>query len=46
MRATELDIPVLLPDVPEEKDQYISLMMEMLEDREGIDKVHVKKSPF
>lgn len=42
MKTTELDIPVLLPDVPDEKDHCISRMMEMLEGRKGIDKVHIK----
>ena len=44
MKTTEIDIPVLLPDVPDEKDHCVSLMMEMLKDREGIDKVHIKDS--
>ena len=36
MKTTELDIPVLLPDVPDEKDHCVSLMMEMLEDRKAL----------
>ncbi|UZH54153.1 heavy metal translocating P-type ATPase [Salinimicrobium tongyeongense] len=42
MKKIELDIPVLLPDVPDEKDHCVSRIMDMLEGREGIDKVHVK----
>lgn len=44
MKTIELEIPVLLPDVRDEKDSCVSRIMQMLEDREGIDKVHVKAS--
>lgn len=43
MKTTEIDIPILLPDVPDEKDRCVSRIVQMLEDREGIERVHVKE---
>nr|WKN38654.1 heavy metal translocating P-type ATPase [Tunicatimonas sp. TK19036] len=41
MKKTKIDIPVLLPKVPDEKDQCVQKLIQWLQDREGLEKVHV-----
>ena len=41
MKKLQIEIPVLLPEVPDEKDQCVTRLTERLSGREGIDKVHV-----
>ncbi len=37
----QLEIPVLLPDVPDERDECVGRLVEELEDREGVEETHV-----
>ncbi|MCX7347289.1 MAG: hypothetical protein NTU78_16425 [Alphaproteobacteria bacterium] len=37
----QLDIPVILPNLPDEADACVELLVDELEDRDGIDWVHV-----
>lgn len=41
MQKVQLDIPILLPDVPDEKDNCVEQLLRFLIDREGIDKAHI-----
>ena len=41
MKKIQIEIPVLLPEVPDEKDQCVTRLTERLIGREGIEKVHV-----
>ncbi|MCC4227681.1 MAG: heavy metal translocating P-type ATPase [Leeuwenhoekiella sp.] len=42
MKKLQLKIPVLLPQVPNEKDTCVQRLIEELEAKEGLDKVHIK----
>lgn len=42
MEKLQLDIPMLLPDLPDQKDQCVQRLMALLEDRPGLDKVHIR----
>ncbi len=42
MKKITLQIPVLLPDVTEKKDQCIQRIIDLLQSKRGIDNVHVK----
>lgn len=42
MEKLTLNIPVILPDIPDLKDKCVSRLIDSLEGREGIQKVHVK----
>ncbi|GAB4256984.1 MAG: heavy metal translocating P-type ATPase [Saprospiraceae bacterium] len=37
-----LEIPLLLPDIPDEKDACVKRIMAILEGKKGVEKVHVK----
>lgn len=39
----QVDIPILLPEVEDERDQCVTRLQELLGQRKGIDKVHVKR---
>ena len=41
MEKLQIEIPVLLPKVPDEKDQCVTRLIERLSGREGIEKVHI-----
>jgi Zn2+/Cd2+-exporting ATPase len=41
MTRTQIELPVLLPLVPDEKDSCVRRLIEHLESREGIQKVHL-----
>ncbi len=42
MKKTEINLDILLPDVPDERDSCIKRMIDLLEGRQGIEKVHLK----
>ncbi len=42
MKKLKLDIPLLLPEIPDEKDLCIDRLISTLEEKEGIEKAHVK----
>lgn len=41
MKKLKIKIPILLPEVPDEKDQCVQKLIEQLQEREGLEKVHV-----
>lgn len=44
MKKHKIEIPVLLPAVPDEKDHCVSELIKKLEYRDGVDKVHVTEN--
>ncbi|WP_234736069.1 heavy metal translocating P-type ATPase [Tellurirhabdus bombi] len=42
METTQLDLPLLLPNVPDERDSCVKRLIDLLADRPGIEKVHIK----
>ena len=44
MQKTQIDIPVLLPDIPDERDECVERLIGMLSDRKGVDRVHLRKN--
>ena len=43
MKKIRIDIPVLLPTITDEKDQCIQRILQSLENKKGIEKVHIKE---
>lgn len=41
LSVTRLDLPLLLPDVPDARDRCVSRLMQLLEHRDGVVRVHV-----
>lgn len=41
MEKTQINIDILLPDVPDEKDLCVHRIIDMLQQKRGIDKVHI-----
>ncbi len=41
MKKLQIKIPLLLPEVPDEKDQCVQKLIQKLQDKEGLEKVHV-----
>ena len=41
MKKIQIKIPLLLPEVPDEKDQCVQKLIQQLQDKEGFEKVHV-----
>lgn len=41
MEKHKIEIPLLLPEVPDEKDQCVQKLIEKLEDTDGVEEVHV-----
>ncbi|QIN81174.1 heavy metal translocating P-type ATPase (plasmid) [Rubrobacter marinus] len=41
----QLEIPVLLPYVPDERDECVGRLVEELEDREGVEEAHIVEGP-
>ncbi len=41
MKKLRLEIPLLLPEVPDEKDQCVHTLIELLSEQRGVEKVHV-----
>ena len=44
MSRTRIELPILLPQVPDEKDSCVKRLIEQLETREGIQKVHLAEN--
>lgn len=42
MEKLQLDLPVLLPDLPDQRDQCIQRLIDLLDERPGIDNVHIR----
>lgn len=42
MEKLTLDIPVILPDIPDHKDKCVSRLIGTLKGRDGVDRVHIK----
>ncbi len=42
MNITSIDLPLLLPDLADNKDRCVTRLLTLLQDRSGIHKVHVK----
>ncbi len=43
MQKLKIDIPILLPKIPDVKDRCVTRIIEQLESRSGIGKVHIKE---
>ena len=41
MKKTQVKIPIILPEVPDENDRCVKRLMDRLQNREGIEKVHI-----
>lgn len=41
MRKTQVRLPILLPEVPDENDRCVQRLMDHLQNRKGIEKVHI-----
>lgn len=41
MKKLQIKLPLLLPEVPDEKDQCVQKLIQRLEDKDGLEKVHV-----
>lgn len=41
MKKLQIKIPLLLPEVPDEKDQCVQKFIQSLQDKDGLEKVHV-----
>jgi Cd2+/Zn2+-exporting ATPase len=41
MKKLQIKLPLLLPEVPDEKDQCVNKLIQRLQDKEGLEKVHV-----
>ena len=41
MKKLQIQIPLILPEVPDEKDQCVNKLISHLQDTEGLEKVHV-----
>lgn len=41
MKKLQIKIPLLLPEVPDEKDQCVKKLIQQLQGKEGLEKVHV-----
>ncbi|PHN05237.1 heavy metal translocating P-type ATPase [Flavilitoribacter nigricans] len=42
MQKLQLELPVLLPDIPHEKDQCVDRLIDRLQDESGIDRAHLE----
>ncbi|GJM36025.1 MAG: ATPase [Saprospiraceae bacterium] len=42
MKKTQIEIPILLPEIPDEKDYCVTRLLEALEDKDGIKEAHIK----
>ena len=41
MKKLQIKIPLILPEVPDEKDQCVDKLIHQLQDKDGLEKVHV-----
>lgn len=44
MKKLKLEIPLILPEVPDEKDQCVQELISMLQEQKGLEKVHVPEA--
>lgn len=44
MKKLQIEIPVILPEVPDEKDACVARLIDALQDTEGLEKVHIKET--
>jgi len=44
MKKLHIEIPLILPEVPDDKDPCVQNIIQLLEEQKGIEKVHVKKT--
>lgn len=43
MKKLQIEIPVLLPEIPDEKDRCVERLIQTLKDEKGIDDVHINE---
>ena len=43
MKKLQIELPILLPEILDEKDQCVQRIISLLEGKSGIDKVHIKE---
>lgn len=41
MKKLQIKIPIILPEVPDEKDKCVQKLIQQLQDKEGLEKVHI-----
>jgi len=41
MKKLKIEIPLILPEVPNEKDQCVQELISLLQEQKGLEKVHV-----
>ena len=41
MKKLQMEIPLILPDIPDEKDQCLDRLIQQLQGKDGLEKVHV-----
>ena len=44
MKKLKLEIPLILPEVPDEKDQCVQELISLLQEQKGLEKVHVSEA--
>ncbi len=44
MKKLQIQIPLILPEVPDEKDKCVQELIQLLQNRKGLEKVHVSES--
>jgi Cd2+/Zn2+-exporting ATPase len=44
MKKLKIEIPLILPEVPDEKDQCVQELISMLQEQKGLEKVHVSEA--
>ena len=44
MKKLQIEIPLILPEVPDDKDPCVQDFIKLLEEQEGIEKVHVEQN--
>jgi len=44
MKKLKLEIPLILPEVPDEKDQCVQELISLLQEQKGLEEVHVSEA--
>ena len=44
MKKLQIQIPLILPEVPDDKDKCVQELIQLLQDKKGLEKVHVSKN--
>ena len=44
MKKLKLEIPLILPQVPDEKDQCVNKLISLLQEQKGLEEVHVSEA--